>query len=354
MKREKQKKNRFAKGLALFWAAGLVMIAVGLGWLWTALDRYESSTPEAAVRAYLGQVARGEWDTLYAQSGFDGAAQPDAAEYAAYLKTVYKTLPEEPRLVRTGEEGGTVYQLCGEDGRQIARLELTQAPEGEKYAYRVRTKAEFLGPIVVELPQGVQVLADGQPLPESALQGEETAKGYEELPEGQTAPLLLRYELTGRLTLPELTLPEGQQGEYALSGPDETGEALVYRVSRQLSPQQQEEASALAQRAAKTYAAFVTQDATRGELNAFLLPGTPFYRSMQQFYNGWYVEHTGYDYRNVVCDELGSAGENAFSARVSFDYVVLRGAKEYLYPSSYRLYFLKTGQGWQLVRLDTL
>lgn len=354
MKREKPKKKRFLRGLALLWAVGLAVGAAGLGWLWLALDRYEASTPEAAVRWYLGRVERGEWDALYAESGFAESGQPGEAEYTAYLKAVYKALPEDPRLVRTGEEGGAVYQLCGADGKEVARLELTSAPEGEKYAYRVRTKAEYLDPIVVELPQGAQLLADGVPLPDSALRGAETAKGYEDLPEGQTAPQLLRYELTGRLTLPELTLPEGQQGEYAISGPDETGRQLVYQVSRQLSAQQREEASDLAQRAAKTYAAFVTQDATRQELNAFLLPGTPFYRSMQQFYNGWYVEHTGYDYRNVVCDAFESAGENAFSARVSFDYVVLRGAKEYLYPSSYRLYFLRTEQGWRLVRLDTL
>ena len=46
-------------------------------------------------------------------------------------KETYQALPENPRLVRTGEEGGTVYRLYEEEGKQIASLCLIEAPEGE-------------------------------------------------------------------------------------------------------------------------------------------------------------------------------------------------------------------------------
>lgn len=354
MKKNKTRKHQFARGMALFWAVGLVVIALGLGWLWFALDRYEASTPEAAVRYYLQQVAQGEWDALYEESRSAAEQKISRSAYTEYLKETYQELPENPRLVRTGEEGETVYRLYEEEGKQIASLCLIEAPEGEKYAYQVDTLPEYLDPLVIELPQGTKVLLDGEPLPESALRETVTATGYEDLPEGTPSPQLLRYELTGLLTLPKLEVEGANEDPYQISGPSEAKGEISYQVTRLLTQEQEVQAAELAQRAAKTYAAFVTQDASREEINALLLPGTPFYRSMQQFYNGWYVEHTGHDYRNLVCDAFESAGEDAFSVHVSFDYVILRGTKEYLYPSSYRLYFLRTQGEWKLVRLDTL
>ena len=75
---------------------------------------------------------------------------------------------------------------------------------------------------------------------------------------------------------------------------------------------------------------------------------------MQEFYNGWYIDHTGYAYENLQRLSLTSAGENAFTAELSFDYLVYRGAREYRYPSRYRLDFLKTANGWKAVRIATL
>ena len=342
-------KSKFRKGLAVFWLLSLAAIAVGLGWLWVRLDAYEATTPEAAVRQYLKRVEQGDWNTLVAESGFTPTALVTEEDYIAWLKEKYADLPQETSLVRTGEKAGSVYLLKDKEGKEIAKLELTDAPEGEKLAYRVQTQTAAIDPFAIEAPQGAKVLVNGRPLPESALAQSAPAQGYEELPEGYTAPQLLRYELEGLLQEPQVTVSEGYQVRRS-----QQGKKTVYEVTGVPAPELEEECLSLAQQVAKTYAAFVTTDATRTQLNAYLLPGTPFHKAMQQFYNGWYVEHTGYDYRNIDCTELESAGENAFSVRVSFDYVVLRGSKEHLYPSDYRLFFLKTDAGWKLTRLDTL
>ena len=341
--------NRFRIALAVFWLVSLAAIAVGLGWLWFRLEAYENATPEAAVRQYLSDLRQGRWEQLAAGSDFTPTELVTEQDYIAFLQQTYKELPEDTALVRTGEEGGSIYQLQDKAGNKIAALKLTAAPAGEKYAYRVQTRTTTLDPVEVEAPAGVQVLLGGRPLTEAAVRETVTAPGYEQLPDGIAAPQLVRYELEGLLQQPQLTAQDGYQVSTV-----KKGKQTIYEVTGVPSAAQQQEYRALAEKAAKTYAAFVTQDAGRGELNALLLPGTSFYKAIQQFYNGWYVEHTGHEYRNLDCSELELVSDNAFSAKISFDYVILRGSREYLYPSSYRLFFLNAGGGWKLARLDTL
>ena len=345
-----KKANKFRVGLAIFWLISLIGISAGLGWLWIRLEKYEAATPEAAVRHYLKQVEGQKWEEVLSWSDFAPTNLVTQEDYIAYLQQLYQDLPQEPTLVRTGEKAGSVYLLKDSEGKQIAKLELTDAPEGEKYAYRVQTQVTAEQSFVIEAPAGATVLVNGRPLPESALKERAPAQGYEELPEGYEAPVLLRYELNGLLQEPQVTV-EGEDYQVRQIQKDKE---TIYEVTGVPAKEQEQEYLDLAQKVAKTYAAFVTQDADRTQLNAYLLPGTSFYKAMQQFYNSWYVEHTGYDYRNMECTELESAGENAFSVRVTFDYVVLRGSKEYSYPSDYRLFFLKTDAGWKLTRLDTL
>ena len=152
---------------------------------------------------------------------------------------------------------------------------------------------------------------------------------------------------------PEITAVTADGTACTVAAPTE-GEVRTVSVTAPVPETQAGEYWAAAEQAAKTYAAFISSDAGRGELNALLLPGTEFWQAMQEFYNGWYIDHTGYAYENLQRLSLTSAGENAFTAELSFDYLVYRGAREYRYPSRYRLDFLKTANGWKAVRIATL
>ena len=348
----KRSRHRFLMGLCIFAGVLLILGAAALGWLWGELARYEANTPESSVRRYLERVRDGQWDAIYEESGFQPTAIADREDYIAWLQRTYEELPEDYALVRVSGSEEQTYALMTAD-REISRLELSSAPEGSKYSWQVRTQVKTIPPVEVSAPAFVTVSADGLQLGEEYCTGQQSAPGYEQLPEGVEAPQWLSYRVEGFLAPPQLSV-QGPEGMNCTVTPlEEKGESLTAAVSVIPTEEKSEEYWALAEQAAKTYAAFITSDAERNQLNQYLLPGTPFYQAMQEFYNGWYIEHTGYAYENLVREEITVAGEGAFSASLSFDYLIYRGYKEYRYPSSYRLDFIQTNQGWKLVQLTT-
>ncbi len=345
----KRSRRGFLRGLSVFAAVLLVIGAALLGWLWRELAQYEANTPESSVRRYLEQVRQEKWDLIWEDSGFQPTPVADREDYIDYLRQKYQKLPKDYTLVRVSGENQTYAIVSGE--QEIARLELLEAPAGSGRKWKVRTVVEPVLPVEILSPEFVTVSVNGLELDGQYRVGEQPAPGYEELPEGVNAPQWITYRVEGLLAPPELTVsgPEGTQcGVTSLKEEKDRQTASVTVAP----PKDAEEGYwKLAEEAAKTYAAFITSDAQRQDLNQYLLQGTPFYKAIQEFYNGWYIEHTSYSYENLVREEITMAGENAFSASLSFDYLIYRGYKEYRYPSSYRLDFIQTPQGWKLVQL---
>ena len=261
-------------------------------------------------------------------------------------------MPEEYTLVRTSGGEGQTYALM-DGSREVSRLILTPAPAESGRSWQVRTLAEPLPRVEILAPEGCTVQVNGTPLGSEYHTGSQAAAGYESLPQGYEAPQAEAYRIEGLLMEPEITAVTANGSACAVAAPTE-GEVRTVSVTAPVPAAQAGEYWAAAEQAAKTYAAFISSDAGRGELNALLLPGTEFWQAMQEFYNGWYIDHTGYAYENLQRLSLTSAGENAFTAELSFDYLVYRGAREYRYPSRYRLDFLKTANGWKVVRIATL
>lgn len=342
----------FREKLGLYALTLLLIGAALLGYLWFALAGYEANTPESSVRRYLQEVAAGQWETILLDSGEDLSPLDRPERYTAWLSEVYAGLPEEYTLVRTSGGEGQTYALM-DGSREVSRLVLTPAADRSGRSWQVHTLAEPLPPVEILAPEGCTVQVNGTPLGEEYRTGSRPAAGYEALSQGYEAPQAAVYRIEGLLLEPEVTAVTADGSACAVSAP-EGGEVRTVSVTAPVPESQAEEYWAAAERAAKTYAAFISSDAGRGELNALLLPGTEFWQAMQEFYNGWYIDHTSYGYEKLQRLSLTSAGENAFTAELSFDYLVYRGAREYRYPSRYRLDFLRTGDGWKVVRIATL
>lgn len=80
----------FREKLGLYALALLLIGAALLGYLWFALDRYESNTPESSVRRYLQETAAGQWETILRDAEADLLPAWDRPEdYTAWLTEVY-------------------------------------------------------------------------------------------------------------------------------------------------------------------------------------------------------------------------------------------------------------------------
>ena len=110
----------FREKLGLYALALLLIGAALLGYLWFALDRYESNTPESSVRRYLQETAAGQWETILRDAEADLSPLDRPEDYTAWLTEVYAGLPEEYTLVRTSGGEGQTYALM-DGSREVSR-----------------------------------------------------------------------------------------------------------------------------------------------------------------------------------------------------------------------------------------
>lgn len=92
------------------------------------LTRYEAGTPSAAVNRYLELLRTGDFDTIYAESGFKPTAFTGKSEYIAYLRELYRE-PENLHTVEKIIDSDTRKQYIVYRGdERIGVLHLTPNP----------------------------------------------------------------------------------------------------------------------------------------------------------------------------------------------------------------------------------
>lgn len=131
----------FREKLGLYALALLLIGAALLGYLWFALDRYESNTPESSVRPVPAGNGCGQWETILRDAEADLSPLDRPEDYTAWLTEVYAGLPEEYTLVRTSGGEGQTYALM-DGSREVSRLILTPAPAESGRSWQVRTLAD--------------------------------------------------------------------------------------------------------------------------------------------------------------------------------------------------------------------
>lgn len=345
------KNNQFLLGLGAAFLLTLIIIAVGLAYLWNGLERYEAGTPEAALRRYVELLEERNYDALYAASGFHPDSFNCKEDYLAYLERTFeggltaavfvKKLPEEADFKEYN-----VYL----NQKLVGAVELVPSAEASGPAWAARARVSYRKPFTVTAPAHVEVLLNGEALPpESARMQETPPKRLSGVQPPELAPRLLCYKVGELLNPPLITArkPDGTPCAVA-----EEGEGFA--VAAPVSAAAESERKALMEQAAKTYAAFITRDATLAALKEYLYDKTEFYSAIQGFSNIWYVTHDSFEYRNVAVSELTELSPEEFTGRISFDYVVKAGGQEHVYPSSYQLSFLQIEGVWKLANLITL
>lgn len=217
----------FREKLGLYALALLLIGAALLGYLWFALDRYESNTPESSVRRYLQETAAGQWETILQDAEADLSPLDRPEDYTAWLTEVYAGLPEEYTLVRTSGGEGQTYALM-DGSREVSRLILTPAPAESGRSWQVRTLADPLPPVKILAPEGCTVQVNGTPLGSEYRTGSQAAAGYESLPQGCEAPQAEAYRIEGLLMEPEITAVTADGTACAVAAPTE-GKCAPFR-----------------------------------------------------------------------------------------------------------------------------
>lgn len=332
------------------WPVGFALVLFALGGaalavLWGALERYEESTPEAAILRSVQAVQSEQLKEEDVPAAVLPGRFATAAQYLEEARALLEGLPTDRdslRFVRKGEaDGAEEYVVVDEEG---GRVEFLLFPQ-EK-GWQAWPKVQALSTVTIRAPLGVALTVDGRPLEESERSEISAAPGFEAL--GDAAPQECVWQVEGLLEQPEVTA-QSEAGSCRVEW--ETPLNAVVTVE----PNGEDAASLedFLDRTARVYARYVSADASFAELKGALVPDTEFYNSLRTFDSSWYVSHDSTAFEEFSISELESLGPDAAAGTVRFTYMVYKeGLRPRSYPSVYRMYAVREGESWKLLDLQ--
>lgn len=344
---EKKRQPLFAYSLLITVIVLLVFGLCGAAFLWTYLADYEQSNPKTVMRELAQLLEKEDFSAAMKLSGVDSSVFYDEAQYPAYMK---QQLGELSGL--TVQELGSAskeerrYALLGSgEGRQVAYT-LTPTQEEGKY-YTIKQDDIPTSSYTVTIPEGATLCVNGLPLDGTAQTWRRTLiPSYSVLNEPERGPYLLDCRLNGFTIEPEFTL-----ADQAVSVVKEGQTVQLLPV---LAEEKRVEYEALAEKVARVYAAFTSQDAKRSEVQQYLDPDTEFYKRMLAFDNFWFIEHDTAEFRTPRFENTVEYGDGFFSTEIYFDYFVKKGRIEKTYESHYRMSFIQKGEKLLVANIEIL
>ena len=351
---EKAKKKHSKFFVAAWILTGLFVLAISdiLLILWNILAAFEKTDPRHYIDEVVTAIEQQRYSEAAALSHFEESRFFTEKQYEAYIK---ETLGEGTKLkvmeAKSETEGEKVYRIKGANGE--LRFILTEQPNTLGFgmsSYSVRQDFGESGTWKITAPSSVPLTVNGVPLDESFRISETSVpESYRTLHDTTLAPQLVVYEIDGLYTQPIIESKEaGTQISYSEN--DQTAQVSVIKES---IPQEREDKIL---KAAKTYAYFVSGDATLTELSRLLYRETAFYDSVKTYSSYWYISHDSVAFENLNVSQYTEYGEDAFSAEVSFDYRVrrVRSNIDNTYPTHYRVSFATIDGALQVVNIEVL
>ncbi len=343
MEKSKKKHTKFFTAAWIVTAFFALIIGITLIVLWNFLSAFEKSDPRYYIDEVVNAIEEKRYDDAAALSHFEESKFFSKSQYTSYIKD---TLGEGTELkvmeAKSEKEGEKVYRVKGAKGE--LRFSLTEQPDTLGFglsSYTVKQELGESGSWKITAPDNVPVLVNGIELDESYRADEAVWPAqFNTLHDTSLAPRLAVYRVD----------VSGAEVQVDYSEKDCTAQISLIKAD---VPQDRSDAIL---QAAKTYARFVSGDATLTNVAQLLYTDTEFYDSVKTYSSYWYISHDSAEFENLKILNYTEYGEDAFSAEVTFDYHVrrARGNIDKTYPTHYRVSFAKIDGAIRVVNIEVL
>lgn len=329
----KTHKHRFYIILSVFVTIALIASICVMTILWNFLEEYEKATPTAALNSYIDLVEAGGFDKICEDNSFAETEFTSKDDYIRFLTEKYSHDLSEATFVKImTQDQAPDKQIFEIHANNILVDTVTLTKNESNGSFAVHPAAPpYLAPITVVAPADATVFVNGTALNEKHIISKNAeAAEFKGIGKSFEIPTAIEYSAKGFLQPPVVTA-EVNEGSHCEIEVNESNYTVFVYAAEQL----QAELQAVATNAAKTYAAFITRDATLADIQKQLLPDTSFYDTISHFDNNWYNSHEGFSYRNIKSEQVRQYSDIAFCVEVTFDYVIRRQGKDFISPSTY-------------------
>ncbi len=332
----RKQKTSFSKKLLKFTIATLILIFIGLAFLWVYLMDYENNIPS-------------------------GKAEEIAVAYeTANPKALQKYFPDLPKIFleegvleeyldSTGNTESIFYYQDNKDndnpvyliqrGREkLATLSLAKTDKKSLFGFPkysiVSAKQEPLKTYTIIAPPGDEVLLNGEPIDQGYLVTSHPALSC-------FSPGEAHYITQDFYVINDFNMVKDLSGQDLIAEVvEDNNNEITYHLYKEPSEEDRKELEDFVTIYAKTYTNFAAAEKVPiGPVLQMTEKDSPWYNSLKNYSNYWGVTFVKSSYENVEIKDFRQYSPNDYSCQFSLDYVVTsKYRKEKTYHFNFQVY----------------
>ena len=192
----------------------------------------------------------------------------------------------------------------------------------------------------------IDVLVNNIPAKQLCEPTTEAVVGFEGVKEQELVPKKLVYKIENMYIPPKV---EAQNVEFSYDN-----ESLTYTAKKENKNINDDIYTTVAIQTAKEYAKFISGDAKLSDLSKYLYTESDFYKSLKSYSSYWYIDHNSVDFKDMKTDNIVKYSDNAFSIEVRFEYLVYLYSQPNVYPTAYKITFLKKDRDFKATSIQPI
>ena len=353
--------SKSKKGIIGYIVFGLIIpviiISVYLVGLYYYLYGFENYNSEVYLKEYLNLLASDDYEKIMKYNNIETDEFNSSLEFGMYMDEEYGE-DRQKQVIIKDEKKSTKdkhYYNVQFGGKTIKEFVVNRTEEERLFVFNTwkvepTEKDIYRKSVKVFVPEGVDIYVNDVKVSKDHLTDEEIV--FEEfkaiLDEGHVHPKLSCYEVTDLMAVSNVAVKREDGGACQLDVKDG-----VYYVTSEIPPEILEVVKPFAEDFAKKYSAFISEDYKFRDLKEFLYKNTTYYKTLSEFYNGWFPVHTGFGYENVEFLREKLYDNNHVSIQIKYNFYVTHGNdKKRDYPVAYDIFLANIEGKWYVVNVN--
>lgn len=348
------KKTPFSIKLLILFLSLLLLGTIFLAFLWSYLAEYEKANPKNCINEYIKLIKSSDYETAMQYADIKTTKFFDASDYEKYVKNSLGSF-DDLHIGETASENtqGRHFQLTGSKDKSIDFI-LTQSNKKLKYnfsTYNLKQQEISKISFTIQIPKEQIPIVNGVELDKSYIVDDKSiVTSFDSLNDKSNIPTIVKYKVDGLVFRPEVLIKGLDKSRYIC----DFTEGNLVKITLTPDDKDKETYEKLAIETGKAYAKYVSKDIEFSKLRGYMYEDTSFFKSLTAYSNVWTVEHNAPVFENVNVANTVEFSENHFQTDVSFDYILTKWKIKKVYPTKYRLSFIKIGNDFKLANLELL
>ena len=355
----------------LCWVALVVLIVIGVRYVYRYFDdslrAFEAAQPDDVIQQTASIFTERRFDELYNYEDSSVARIETREDYVDYLNRLTEKAEITYKEVASGDDSKRNFVVMADD-KKFANFTIRKTGEAAEFelipliGYKLKAdyyEFDSLSTSILQ-PATYQVtvrntdtlFVNGEPLSnEYIIRSGETMFYEGHLPSDVPSPTLTTYRFTCALDRPVIQVKDALGEEYSLCASDE----YTYAYEFQYCDEEMRDAyDDLVLACAQDICRYTTDNQTQERVLKHMVDKSVAEVYIKNIEALWRTKADKYSFDNIVIGNYAKFGDDVFCCDIHLDYNTTSKHVDNSYPVSYRFYFMRVKNEWQIYDFENL